>query len=43
MSFWDSHAHGERGHGTQTDALVIVAGTDDIATARTVYAKYVGN
>jgi molybdopterin-synthase adenylyltransferase len=25
------------------DARVIIAGTDDIATARTVYAKYVGN
>jgi molybdopterin-synthase adenylyltransferase len=25
------------------DARVIVAGTDDIATARTVYAKYIGN
>ncbi len=26
-----------------TDGRAIVAGTDDIATARTVYAKYVGN
>lgn len=25
------------------DARVIIAGTDDIATARTVYAKYIGN
>jgi molybdopterin-synthase adenylyltransferase len=25
------------------DARAIIAGTDDIATARTLYAKYVGN
>ena len=26
-----------------TDGRAIVGGTDDVATARTVYAKYIGN